>query len=403
MAMPAVVASGDLTPPGGPRVRCLRIACVVGSLRGGGAELIMSRLASALAERGHAVRVITFSGDDSDLHQLSSRVQRTALSCEGQSQNLSKRLRNIVRRVRALLSALRQTAPDVIISFIDTTNVYALLANQVLRLPIIVSERSDPRFHPVDRLTSGLRLALYGTADGLVVQTRATYAWARGLPRQPPTYVIPNPIYPAATGAAAAGAEDQTTGAPPYILAIGRLGPEKGFDILIRAFARLVHSQKSTLRLVILGEGAERASLEKLSASLGVSESVSLPGYRATGPWLGDALMFALSSRYEGFPNALGEAMAAGLPIVATRCRGPEEMLIDGESGLLVDVGDVAALAAGMSRLVDDPFLRARLGERARSGAQQHFAPAVIWDAWERAIAEAVGRRPGSEPERVRR
>jgi glycosyltransferase involved in cell wall biosynthesis len=378
--------------------RCLRIACVVSSLRGGGAELVMSRLAAALAERGHTVRVITFSGEDSDLHHLSSLVQRTALSCEGKSGNFSQRLGNMVRRVRALLSALRQSAPDVIISFTDTTNVYALLANQVLRIPIIVSERIDPRFHPVDRLTAGLRLGLYGTADGLVLQTHATCAWAKEVPRQPPTSVIPNPVC-----AVTADANSETAGFRPYVLAVGRLAAQKGFDTLIRAFALLVRSKSPDLRLVILGEGRERASLEGLCASLGVSGSVFLLGHQSTGPWLTDALMFVLSSRYEGFPNALGEAMAAGLPIVSTRCpSGPEEMLIDGESGLLVDVADPPALAAAMSRLADDPVLRTRLGKRARSEAQQHFAPTVIWDAWEAAISGAILHRRGSEHERIR-
>jgi glycosyltransferase involved in cell wall biosynthesis len=369
---------------------------VVSSLRGGGAELVMSRLAAALAERGHTVRVVTFSGADSDLHKLSSLVQRTALSCEGKSGNFPQRARNMVLRVRSLLSALRHFAPDAIISFTDTTNVYSLLANQVLRVPIIVSERIDPRFHPVDRLTASLRLGLYGTADGLVLQTHATCAWAQSLPRQPPTYVIPNPVCSVTT------APSSETDGPPYALAVGRLAAQKGFDVLIRAFALLARTQEPRLRLVILGEGPERASLEKLSSSLGVSDSVFLLGHRPTGPWLHGALMFALSSRYEGFPNALGEAMAAGLPIVATRCpSGPEEMLIEGESGLFVDVGDAAALAARMGRLAGDPELRAHLGERARSAAQQRFAPTVIWDAWERAIANAIARRCDATPQKV--
>ncbi len=134
---------------------------------------MMSRLSEGLAERGHTVCLVTFSGADSDVQPLSSRVQRFALCHEKESRTLGQRLWNTTGRVRALTSALWRFGPDAIISFADTTNVHTLLANQILRLPIVISERVDPRFHAIDPANARLRLSLYGTADALVLQTES--------------------------------------------------------------------------------------------------------------------------------------------------------------------------------------------------------------------------------------
>ncbi len=150
-------------------------------------------------------------------------------------------------------------------------------------------------------------------------------------------------------------------GAPPVILNVGRLARQKDQATLLRAFARL-RAQRPA-RLMILGEGEERTALEALARELGVVDDVALPGFVANPmPYMRQAAVFALSSRYEGLPTVLIEALYCGCPVVSTDCvSGPREILADGRHGELVPVGDEVALAGAMARTLDHPPDRAQL------------------------------------------
>jgi glycosyltransferase involved in cell wall biosynthesis len=173
--------------------------------------------------------------------------------------------------------------------------------------------------------------------------------------------VIRNPVITDALHAQAAmpcphpwlGADAQA--AAPVILAAGRLERQKDFPTLLRAFA-LLHAERP-VRLVVLGEGAWRERLAALAATLGVDADVDLPGFQPNPyPFLARTRVFALSSRWEGSPNVLTEAMALGTPVVATDCpSGPREILADGRYGPLVPMGDAPALAAALARALDEP------------------------------------------------
>ncbi len=148
---------------------------------------------------------------------------------------------------------------------------------------------------------------------------------------------------------------------PPVILGVGRLARQKDFRTLIRAFAR-VRAERHC-RLVILGEGNDRAPLEALAVKLGLKDDIDLPGF-VTNPfaYMSKAALFVLSSAWEGFGNVLAEAMALGVPVVSTDCpSGPREILQDGRYGPLVPVGDAGALAKAMIDVLDHPPDRAFL------------------------------------------
>jgi glycosyltransferase involved in cell wall biosynthesis len=166
---------------------------------------------------------------------------------------------------------------------------------------------------------------------------------------------------------------------PLVIGSVGRLDAMKGHDVLIRAI-----SQLQGVGVVILGEGGQRAALEKLSVQLGVSDRISFPGW-VDDPrsYLSQFDVFAMPSRSEGFPLAIVEAMLAGLPVVATRVGSVSEAVIDGVTGLLVNKNDVDGLVVALRKLRDDPALRLHLGQQGRELAQRHFTVDVMVKRYE--------------------
>jgi len=175
----------------------------------------------------------------------------------------------------------------------------------------------------------------------------------------------------------------------PFIVAAGRLTRQKGFDVLIRAFAEKLSGRRLTL--VILGEGPERAPLERLVRALGLDGRVQLPGF-AANPWsyFARAAAFVCASRWEGFGNVIIEAMACGTPVVATDCDfGPREIVRHGESGLLVPVDDEDALGEALASLVAQPALATRLADAGRRRAED-FDVAAMARAYERLFRELL-------------
>ncbi len=339
----------------------MRLTLVISSLSSGGAERVMSTIANYWAAKGHQITLITVESERLDFYPLHPEVARTALGLEAASAGLWEALRNNLARLRLLRRKILDSKPDTVLSFIDKTNVLTLLACLGTRVPVVVSERTDPRYHGIGRIWSLLRRLLYPAAKAVVVQSEGVRGWAEHFVPPERVAVIPNPIQPPPGGTRA--------GLPPStrrVMAMGRLSDEKRFDLLIRAFGRC-QSRHPEWSLIIFGEGDERGRLEALVAEMGLLGWVTLPG-RTKEPVtaLRQADLFVMSSRYEGFPNALLEAMACGLPVISTDCpSGPREIIRNGIDGWLVPPGDVEALSAAMDRLMSDENERRRLGTRA--------------------------------------
>ena len=169
--------------------------------------------------------------------------------------------------------------------------------------------------------------------------------------------------------------------ARPLVLAIGRLTEQKGFDLLLDAFHRSGLA-RAGWHLAILGEGPARSALEQQATALGMAEAVTFPGFVDVGQWLRRADLFVLSSRYEGFPNALMEAMQMQRACISFDCpSGPRDLIENDRNGLLVPPQDVAALSEALQRLAADPALRSRLGAEASKVGQQ-FSPALVYAKW---------------------
>lgn len=313
----------------------------------------------------------------------------------------------------ALARSLRETPPQVLVSQRGYLNAIAVLAHTVSasssRLVLMdhtlpsrgLSERRMPS-RPIDHALNLIAPLLYrrahvvaGISRGVASELERTLLMPRGR-----VQVIYNPAVPEAPDLAERMAAPLVLPWPddgvPLVVTVGRLSPEKGFDMLLEAFARLRAQQRA--RLAIIGEGAEYQALASLAEARGLRDSVHFAGYQANPyPWLRRASAFALSSVIESFPTVLLEAMAAGVPVVAFDCpEGPREILTSEASGLLVPPRDPVALAEGLRRVLSDPALAARLTEGGRRRAQDFtFDRAVM--AYDRLFTSLV-----SEPSALR-
>ncbi|MBB3862567.1 glycosyltransferase involved in cell wall biosynthesis [Novosphingobium hassiacum] len=352
-------------------------------LTAGGSEHVVTFNANRLAAKGYRVHIVSCEAQGSTpYYPCDEAVRIHYLGVPVSQRGKLRELFAILGRVRALRRMLIQLEPDLVISFLTRTNVIAVAAAQGLGLPVIVSERNNPQRQRPGPVWRALRRITYARAFGLVTMTRGAMAYFPKAMRRR-GWVIPNM-------ADWQHYKPSKASAQPRLTAVGRLTGQKGFDLLIEAFAATAPDHPDW-RLSIWGEGADRAALEQQARALGMADRIDLPGVsKSPGSWIETADAFVLSSRFEGWGLVLGEAMAAGLPCVSFDCPfGPSDMITHGVDGLLVPDGDVSALAAALSQVMGDPALRDRLGASATNAAER-FAPERIGARWEAMINQVL-------------
>jgi len=326
----------------------MKLCFVIYSLGNGGAERVLTTLANYFSDK-HSVSIVTFN-DEKSFYPLYRSINVHSIHGDANSKNIPEALKNNFQNILKLKRIIEQEKPDVIISFLTTSNIVSILAAKLANIPVIVSERSNYDFLS-SKIWQMIRKTVYPLADHLVVQSQydlQKYSFVKN------RSIIQNPLF---------FDETQCTKKEKIILAAGRLDYIKGFDLLIEAYSKL----QTDWKLLIVGEGAERKKLEQIIKDKKLKDKIQLPGRSENMfEYYSKASIFALSSRMEGFPNVLVEAMACGCAVVAFDCKtGPSEIIEHGVNGLLVQDGNVDALSESIQLLLEDEDLRHRLGSNA--------------------------------------
>jgi glycosyltransferase involved in cell wall biosynthesis len=323
-------------------------------------------LANYWAGKGWRVTVVTIVGKDSDFYILDDRINHIALDLVVPSSTILHSVYHNLVRVRALRAVLRSEKPDVAIAMMVTANALLALAGTGLGIKLFGSERNYPPAMQIGPVWEKIRRWTYPKLSMLVAQTTKESDWFR---KQAPR-VSPD-------------AELEMSGCDRTLLAVGRLVEQKGFDRLIAAFAS-ISRKYPRWDLIILGEGHLRGALEMQALALEVSERVHMPGLVGNvGDWFESADIYVLTSRYEGFPNTLLEALAYGLPAVAVDCDvGPRDILSHTVDGLLVRQDDPEALVSALEQLMCDSEMRRRFRRRAPE-VLKRYSVAQIATMWE--------------------
>lgn len=343
------------------------LALVIHALHGGGAERVAATMANQWTDQGDRVTVITLDTVSSDVYSVHPQVERIGLGLMRVSASALHAGWNNAQRFRALRQAIRDVEADLVVSVTDQMNVLTLLATQGLHMKVVIAEHSDPRHQQMNDIWERLRRWTYPWCSAAVVLTDSVAQQMRAMISERPVYVIPNGIREPSVTVDDVGARH-----PKQVVAIGRLSPEKGFDQLIDAFAPLARLHRDW-SLAIAGEGPEQTALQEQIDQLGLSEQIRLVGWLSDPEtFLARGSLFVMSSRYEGFPVALLEAMAVGLPVISFDCdSGPREIIRPSIDGLLVPAGDVSALTDAIDQLQQDAPLRDRMGRAAREVTQR--------------------------------
>lgn len=376
-----------------------KVLFFISSLECGGAERVMADILNqADKSRIEPVLLLLYPFENSPYREFLPKKEVKVIVVERNSDSSVEKFRQLVHFIRTV----HKERPKGIISMLTHNNILAIVAGLLLGKRVIVCEHNT--LGEVIKTREGRRIlwfpvsplvkVLYRFADKIIavsegIKTNLTEEF--NIPAHT-IEVIYNPVDIDRIGTLSRMPQEHPffQGGAPVLLAVGRLACQKGFDLLLRAFREVLSELDA--RLILVGEGHERESLQSLAEDLGIGEKVSFMGFQANPhAFVSKADVFVLSSRYEGLPMVMLEALACGTPVISTDCAsGPREILNNGRCGLLVPTRDEGALAAGMVRLLSDKALRERFSMLGRERAKD-FSISGIVKRYEHAIDETMG------------
>lgn len=329
----------------------MRVLFFIPAMNSGGAERVMASICNSIVEMDDMEIELLTMNTSSSFYPLNPRIKRVDMEEVLPSSGM-KRFIELpyceYRRRKKFINEVNSFCPDVVVSFLFTTNIIALSASEKIGCPIVVSERNDPTHY--SKLTQLMCKRYYKKSDVIVCQghkVQEYYSLSGGK-----CTVIPNPISIDAVGKYSSYRKDT-------IVSVGRLTAAKNHEMTIRAFSK-IHPSFPSFELHIYGEGEQKDELNELIKDLNVENYVKLKGSIVNiFTKVSDAKVFILSSNYEGFPNVLVEAMASGLPVISTDFSSgiARELIQDGKNGFLIPVGDQSELEKKLSQLLSSQAL----------------------------------------------
>jgi glycosyltransferase involved in cell wall biosynthesis len=366
-----------------------RIAIFMPSLFGGGGQRSMVNLANGMADFGYAVDLVLAQVEGPFLSEVRSPVRIVDLKAS-----------RALTSLPALVRYLRNEQPDAMLSVFGYVNIIASWAWRLsgVRTRLLLNEQNTVSLESGNaarwrgRLVPWLIKHFYPWANGIVVVShgvRDDMAQLTKIPQERITVIYNPSVVGAEVWEKAHAPLDHPwfkPDQPPVLVAVGRLQMQKDYPTLLHAFAQV--RKNRPVRLLILGEGKERLPLEELIKELGLEQDISLPGF-VMNPYayMARASLFVLSSRWEGLPTVLIEALCCGTPVVSTDCpSGPREILRDGQYGQLVPVGDVDGLAQA---------IEAALNSKAPGAPSESWRPYDLENVVNQYISLFFEKSPG--------
>ncbi|MCM1153960.1 MAG: glycosyltransferase [Roseburia sp.] len=359
-----------------------KLAFYIGSLNKGGAERVFINLAEYFLKQGYRVVMVTQYRKE-DEYELPAGIARVISDITPQETTKS-RLVNFFRRVGRLHRIWQKEQPDLVLSCVGKNNFMAVVTTMFTKTKPVVSVVGEAAEEYPNFLMKTLADILFPFAAGIILQTeRSRSFFSRRIGKT--AVILPNSLNPAFLRPRYEGVREKR------IVSVGRLDANKNHEMMIRAFVRLM-DRYPEYTLTIYGEGDLHGYLQEMTDSLGVAGRVFLPGVIPdVAGQIEKASLFLLTSYSEGVSNALIEAMALGLPVIATDVPsgGTVELIKDGENGLVIPVGEEDALVAAMDRVLSDAALAKRLGEEAHR-LQERLAPERVNRQWQAYFEQCI-------------
>jgi len=349
----------------------MKIAFLAQHLRSsGGAERVLSVFANEMSSRqGYEVSVILMFPQESE-YRLDSRVRRVCLYESERQYGAS----NPFDRIRKVRDEFKASGIDYAIPFLWFICLYTFAASIGTNVKVIQTVRNNPALVPSSRAMRVARLVAMRFSHGCFVQNNAQLEYfPKGLRAK--MAVIPNPVSSVFLELETDPSRFDT------VVMVGRLVEQKNHNMMLKAVSRLCE-QGRKIKVLIYGDGDLRQVLAADIEKAGLSENCKLMGGTRDVPGVfSKAGLYVLTSRYEGQPNSLLEAMASGLPCISTDCpTGPSDFLVDGQNGFLVGIDDVDTLASRLARLLDSPSMRTEIGHAAKETISEACSPRVLTD-----------------------